>query len=124
MISQTDHESHAKGIMLRTEKYKYVSRVLGKDELYDLEKDPKEINNIIDDPNIKDVVVDLRYKMLKWLEYSSDIVPFKYDTRWTKESMYNKVKGIIKQGQESKVRALINEGADLFTVINVALGKE
>lgn len=35
-IAQTDPDAHAKGFMLRTRDWKLVSRVNGKDELYDL----------------------------------------------------------------------------------------
>ena len=40
-MAQADDEAHSKGIMLRTERWKYVSRLLGSDELYDMANDPR-----------------------------------------------------------------------------------
>jgi arylsulfatase A-like enzyme len=42
------------------------------EELYDLEKDPNERNNIIDDPTYKDVAAELRTKLNKWMERTND----------------------------------------------------
>ena len=85
--AQEDPIAHAKGIMLRTKEYKYVSRTAGKDEFYDLRIDPGETVNCIDEPAYTAVITELRLRMLKWLEATSDIVPFQYDARWTPEML-------------------------------------
>lgn len=38
------------------------------EELYDLEKDPYEINNLVNDPGHKDILAGLRSKLNTWLE--------------------------------------------------------
>lgn len=78
-ISQTDDIAHAKGIMIRDHHYKYVSRSLGSDEFYDLMKDPKETMNKIGDAKYKDIIIDMKEAMLKWLQGTCDIVPFQSD---------------------------------------------
>ena len=42
------------------------------EELYDLEKDPNERNNIINDPDYKDIATDLREKLEKWMKRTKD----------------------------------------------------
>lgn len=42
------------------------------EELYDLEKDPNEINNLVEDPNYSDVLKRLRNKLKKWMERTED----------------------------------------------------
>lgn len=83
MKAQTDDEAHSKGIMMRGERYKYISRVSDQDELYDLEADPDETTNLIHDPALAGVVSEMSIHMLKWLQRTSDIIPFDYDARWT-----------------------------------------
>ena len=85
--AQEDPIAHAKGIMLRTKEYKYISRTAGKDEFYDLRIDPGETVNRIDEPAYTTTITELRLRMLKWLEATSDIVPFQYDARWTPEML-------------------------------------
>lgn len=42
-------------------------------ELYDLEKDPKQINNVINDPTYKEVVIELKAKLNElMIEYDND----------------------------------------------------
>lgn len=57
MKAQSEDDAHAKGIMMRDERYKYISRTVGKDELYDLQADPQEMTNRIDDESLAPVVV-------------------------------------------------------------------
>ena len=40
---------HTKAVMCRTQDYKYVRRLYGSDELYDLKAGPMELTNRIDD---------------------------------------------------------------------------
>ncbi len=48
---------------VRTKKYKYVYNGFDFDELYDLEKDPFEMKNVINDKDYKHIVKDLVHKM-------------------------------------------------------------
>ena len=53
--------------MIRSKKYKYVARYpYGENELYDLEKDPEENVNLIDDERYADIMLDMRCKLEKW----------------------------------------------------------
>jgi arylsulfatase A-like enzyme len=44
---------HGKATMLRTKEYKYVRRYYESDELYDLNKDPRQLHNLIDQPELR-----------------------------------------------------------------------
>lgn len=57
---------------LCTNKYKYVLHGAGKDELYDLEADPYEINNLIDEPDYANILQDLRVKLVKKMSANKD----------------------------------------------------
>jgi len=72
---------HTKAVMCRTKTAKYVYRDRENDELYDLVKDPDELNNRIDDPSMLELKETLRERMLKWTVETADIVPHKIDQR-------------------------------------------
>jgi len=80
---QTSDEQvwHTKATMLRTRRYKYVRRLYESDELYDLETDPGEQENRIDDPELRDVLLELKERMLRWYQETADVVPFELDQR-------------------------------------------
>jgi len=73
----TDNEAHGKALMVRVEKYKYIYRLEEQDELYDLEEDPFECRNIINEPHVKDVVIELRERALRFMIETADTVPWK-----------------------------------------------
>jgi arylsulfatase A-like enzyme len=73
---------HGKGAMCRTRKYKYVRRLYEQDELYDLEKDPKELNNVVSDPVYTETLAGLRERLLTWYQETCDVVPMDTDQRW------------------------------------------
>lgn len=110
MRAQADDEGHEKGIMLRTRQYKYVCRPQGRDELYDLYKDPGERVNCIDDPALAPLLADLRCRMLKWLEATDDIVPFEGDSRFTPKMLWARVRSMVPPEHEEEVRRMIDEG--------------
>ena len=110
MKAQSEDDAHAKGIMMRDERYKYISRTVGKDELYDLQADPQEMTNRIDDESLAPVVVDMQRKMLKWLEATDDIVPFELDERFTPEMLWARVRGLVPPEKEAEVRKMIADG--------------
>lgn len=113
MTAQTDDEAHSKGIMLRTNRYKYISRSLGSDEFYDLQRDPGETRNRIRDPEYADIITGLRLDMLKWLQNTDDIVPMAYDQRFTPEMTWARVRSLVLPGDEETVRRMIGEGRSL-----------
>ncbi len=59
--------------MIRTEKYKYVHRFpRGPHELYDLEKDPGETENLYGKDGYAEICRQLRARMLDWFEQYTD----------------------------------------------------
>ncbi|MCI8517925.1 MAG: sulfatase-like hydrolase/transferase [Hungatella sp.] len=112
-ISQKDDFAHAKGIMIRDQRYKYISRTLGSDELYDLLEDPGETHNRIEDPGLAGELVRLQTAMLKWLQSTADIVPYDMDRRFTTEGMWMRVRAMVPPEYEDEVKDKIREGMRL-----------
>jgi arylsulfatase A-like enzyme len=72
---------HTKAAMCRTHRYKYTRRFYETDELYDLQTDPGEQVNRIDDPALAGVLAELKDRMLRWYMETADNVPFDIDRR-------------------------------------------
>jgi arylsulfatase A-like enzyme len=55
---------------IRTDRYKYIHYygIWDTDELYDLQNDPNEMNNLIKSPEHQTLVKELNSRMYKWLE--------------------------------------------------------
>ena len=76
------------GRCIRTADYKYSvyapgkngsafadSRVYADDFLYDLRKDPDELHNLIDREDYRDIKMNLREKLLNWIEKAEGYRP-------------------------------------------------
>lgn len=122
--AQTDNEAHAKGFMLRNERYKYVSRITGEDELYDMEADPKEKHNRIGDPALAPVVMDMQRKMLRWLQETADIVPFEHDLRFTREMMLFKARKIVPPQKMDRLVQLLDAGVSFYPAIGRVMAED
>lgn len=120
-MAQADPEAHAKGFMMRADRYKYVSRINRKDELYDMENDPGERHNIIDDPAMKETVLKMKEDLLYWLEATSDIVPFEFDSRWNAKGMLAMASKMMKPEEYKRVENAMNEGR-VFKTIGEMIG--
>lgn len=72
---------HTKAVMCRTKRYKYVRRYYEQDELYDLQEDPREQMNRIDDPALKSVLLELKERLLDFYLETADVVPWQPDRR-------------------------------------------
>jgi arylsulfatase A-like enzyme len=120
-IAQKDDKLHDKGIMCRNKEYKYVSRSHTKDEFYDLINDPFELVNQIDNPKYKEIIFDMRFETLKWLERTSDIVPFDLDSRLTKKMLWSKVSQYVPDGYEDDIKNKIDSGMGLVPIIMYCL---
>ena len=83
----------------------------------DLEKDPGERNNCIDDPNMREVVIRMQKDVLKWLQATADVVPFHYDSRFNPQMMWEMVKHKVSEEKEDQVRKMIREGATLPAIM-------
>lgn len=55
-----------------TKKYKYVYDQMKEEELYDLEVDPLEMNNIVNDKNYKEIVSKLHGECVNWAKEKND----------------------------------------------------
>jgi arylsulfatase A-like enzyme len=72
---------HTKAVMCRTKRYKYVRRVYESDELYDLQADPHELTNRIEDASLAGELAALKERLLTFFLTTSDVVPFDSDRR-------------------------------------------
>ena len=107
--------------MLTDGRLKYVSRLLGGDELYDLETDPTETVNLIDRPEQAAAVADLQLKLLKWLQTTADIVPFDQDQRFTREMLLAKGRAVAGPGHDAEILTKIQEGVGIGELIRYCL---
>jgi len=55
-----------------TKQHKYVYNGFGRDELYDLSKDPHEMVNLIDDPSYREILRDLLGRMWRFAYLEQD----------------------------------------------------
>ena len=76
-----DGPYHGKATMCRTATLKYVHRLYEGDELYDLEEDPGELNNVLEDRRYARSLARLKGTMLAWYQETCDVVPFDTDGR-------------------------------------------
>jgi arylsulfatase A-like enzyme len=67
--------------MIRMGKLKYTMRLYERDTLYDLERDPHEQVNRIDDPAYAERVARMRDRLLVWYQQTADWVPNRRDLR-------------------------------------------
>jgi N-acetylglucosamine-6-sulfatase len=70
---------------IRTKRYKYMTYhgIWDIDELYDLENDPEETQNLIDHKEQKELIESLRTKVFDWLEKQNAMsIPLRRGTLW------------------------------------------
>jgi arylsulfatase A-like enzyme len=72
---------HSKAVMCRTRTHKYVRRLYETDELYDLTRDPGEIENRIADPAYAGVLAQMKDCLLTFFLETGDVVPHETDLR-------------------------------------------
>ena len=81
-LQQQEHpESVCRAAMMRTMDYKLIRRTAGVSELYDLKKDPRELNNVYDQPAYAPIRTDMETRMLAWYMHTADVVPQNEDPR-------------------------------------------
>ncbi len=73
---------HGKAAMCRTHRYKYIRRLYETDQLYDIESDPMELNNLVGDPESRQVLHEMRERLGDWYMATCDTVPLNPDSRW------------------------------------------
>lgn len=72
---------HTKAVMCKMGKYKYVMRLYETDELYDLEQDPMEINNLALTEDYQDLLQTMKNRVTQFYMETTDYVPMKRDKR-------------------------------------------
>mmetsp|Transcript_24151 Transcript_24151/g.26816 ORF Transcript_24151/g.26816 Transcript_24151/m.26816 type:complete len:511 (+) Transcript_24151:24-1556(+) len=68
-------------VMIRKMDYKMVYRPLGVNELYDIKKDPRELNNVYNDPTYITQRAELLEELLEWYLLTGDVTPLDEDPR-------------------------------------------
>ena len=81
LLQVSDEMYNGKAIMCRTKDFKYVHRLYEQDELYDLQKDPFEVNNRIEDLTYQEKKFEMKEILLTHYIDTCDVVPFEKDTR-------------------------------------------
>ncbi len=74
-IWQIDPLVMAKAWMVRDDCYKFIYCPDEFDELYDMQADPDETNNLAEDSAMTDVVRRMRGRLLEWLSRTADQIP-------------------------------------------------
>ncbi|MDW2799072.1 sulfatase-like hydrolase/transferase [Clostridium boliviensis] len=115
--AQADPEAHAKGYMLRTDRWKYVARIDKNDELYCLSEDPKELVNQINKPENRDTVMEMQKELMYWLMQTTDVVPLDLDQRFSPEMTWAKVKKYVPKEYEEEIRGRIAAGVNQFLLV-------
>ena len=75
IISETHGHGYGQeliGRMIVYNNYKYIYNKGYIDELYNLEKDPYELNNLIKDKKYEKLIIDMRNRLEKWQEATDD----------------------------------------------------
>ncbi|HHV10808.1 MAG TPA: sulfatase-like hydrolase/transferase [Clostridiales bacterium] len=121
-MAQSDPEAHEKGTMIFDGRYKYVERLSGRNEFYDLEADPGERFNIYEDNKNSDMVQSLKTAMLKWYQATCDIVPRTFDSRFAKEYIWGIARSFCPPQHEELVKEQIRKGMPIGQVIPYAVG--
>lgn len=80
-LQRSEGPEHTKAVMIRNKEYKYVRRLYESDELYDLRNDPRELANRINDPDLADVLSEMKERLLTFYLETCDVVPHQTDKR-------------------------------------------
>jgi arylsulfatase A-like enzyme len=78
---RSEGPEHTKAVMIRNKDYKYVNRLYENDELYDLHSDPRELNNLINKREMKNVLSSMKERLLRFFMETGDVVPHTPDKR-------------------------------------------
>jgi len=81
VMQKSEGPEHTKAVMCRNKKYKYVHRLYESDELYDLENDPAELVNRINDPSMAHIVARMKDRLMHFYLETTDVVPHNPDQR-------------------------------------------
>ncbi|MBR3343162.1 MAG: sulfatase-like hydrolase/transferase [Solobacterium sp.] len=115
--AQREDDAHIKGTMIFDGRYKYIMRQDDTDEFYDLEKDPGERTNRIDEAEYTGDIRRLERELLRWYQGTCDIVPLDFDKRFNAEMLWSMMKGNCRnKEEEAVVREAIMSGKPMVMV--------
>jgi len=80
-LQQDAPETVCRSVSIRTASHKLIYRTKADNELYDLDKDPQEVENLYDDPDYAPVVQRLERLLLNWYVETSDVTPWEENPR-------------------------------------------
>lgn len=80
-IQHEEGPAHTKATMIRMGNLKYTMRLYETDELYNLETDPLETHNLINDPAYREIVIQMKLRLLQFFMETGDYVPRQMDKR-------------------------------------------
>ncbi len=114
--AQLNDKAHGKATMIRDDRYKFITRSQDMDEFYDLEKDPGERFNQINNPQYKGQIYTMQQAMLKWYQETCDIVPWDFDARFNKELLWAKIKSSVPPEKAEEVKSILEKDPSLRAV--------
>lgn len=80
-IVQDELPAHTKALMIRNKSYKLIYRLYEDNEFYDLEQDPYELNNEINNQEYASIIDAFEKRALKYYMETTDVVPKRRDKR-------------------------------------------
>ncbi len=80
-LQRGEGPEHTKAVMCRTRRHKLVMRLYERDELYDLDADPAELDNRVDDSALSAVHRALVERVARFYLETADVVPHDIDDR-------------------------------------------
>lgn len=98
--AQREDDTHVKGTMIRDQRYKYISRVNGADEFYDLLTDPQERHNAIHESGYAGKIAEMQREQLRWYQATCDIVPLDFDARFNAEMVFSMMRASAETPEE------------------------
>jgi arylsulfatase A-like enzyme len=87
-VQQESPDSVGRTLMIRSMEHKLIYRPTGVSELYDLQADPRELNNQYESAEFASIRQSLEAHILHWLVQTSDVVPFDMDPRGLRGAQY------------------------------------
>jgi choline-sulfatase len=83
LMTQERPDCNLPAVMMRTLSHKLIYRTHGQSELYDMRADPREVNNLYNDPAHRSLREDMERRILNWLIETADVTPLEADPRGT-----------------------------------------
>ena len=78
-IPKDNQSTVARSSMIRTNMWKLIIRDAGKEELYNIKNDPRELKNLIDSSSHDKIKTELKEKLLRWYLKTSDNADWRRD---------------------------------------------